>query len=418
MRAVLHDAEGPRKNRLAPFALLPLAMLVLAVSPSTLVGATSMMLVLMLPGVIPRFAPKEVEVVPGGGALHVRSAGLRNQTISAKDVTGASTARLPDGVALTLARKNRQTPTTLVFASDAEMDRAREALGIGHGGFGDISWPLVPGGAETWATTSRAIAALLTFCSLLLGLGGLAGNDTPWPVLGWMLFSWTFFPALLGIVGAAFRQADQWVRIGPTGVTLAGLQRQHVPYSAVQGVGLKPSTFELGAGGYALRTRHRVGSFAGAGVDAQELRIMGAQLAACVARAGGQGPEKQETRTRVDTLRRGSEGARDWLARIDVAANMMTQTGYRGGTIEKEDLWILLRDPDASEDLRAAAGRMLVRVDGEADVRTRVGDIVAAVREEEIQQRLRVAIFPELDPSGVELEQLEEEAKKKRAAVR
>ena len=145
---------------------------------------------------------------------------------------------------------------------------------------------------------------------------------------------------------------------------------------------------------------------------------MGAQLAACVARAGGQGPEKQETRTRVDTLRRGSEGARDWLARIDVAANMMTQTGYRGGTIEKEDLWILLRDPDASEDLRAAAGRMLVRVDGEADVRTRVGDIVAAVREEEIQQRLRVAIFPELDPSGVELEQLEEEAKKKRAAVR
>jgi len=417
MRAVLHDAEGPRRNRLAPLAIFPFALLVAFASPSTLVGMSAVLLALMLPGVLLRMGPREVEIVPGGGALHVRAAGLRNQTVHAKDVTGASTARLESGFALTLARRDRAAPTTLVFSTEEDLTRAREALGIGHGGLGDVAWPLVPSGAHTWARTSRAVAALLSLFALVLGVAGIFGQYEL-PPFGWFLLVWSFVPAILGMLGMAFRDASQWIRLGERGVTLSGRQRQQIPYSAVQGLRLRAGLFELGAGGYTLRTEHRVGAFAGPGVDATELGILGAHLAACVARANGQGPEKEETRTRVDTLRRGSEGARDWLARVDLAANMMTQTGYRGGTIEKEDLWILLRDPDAAEDLRAAAGRMLVRVEAAEEVRTRVGDILAAVREEDAQRRLRVAIFPELDPSGAELEQLEEEARKKRMVTR
>lgn len=418
MRAVLHDAEGPGFIRLLPLALLPVAFGVAALAPSTLIAHAAVFTVLMAPGIMPRFRPRSVEVRLGGGRIDVRGAGLRNQSISSREIVGASTARVDGGVALTLARRGRTSPTTLVFATEGEADRAREALAVGHGGFGEVGWPLVPSGNDRWGRTSRGIAMILGIAALVLGLVGAFSGREPMGVFGWLALVAAYLPAFVGVVGLAFRGVGQVLRLGEKGVVLAGHVRQNIPYGVVQGAIRRGDVFELGAGGYGIKAPCRVGTFAGPGVDDTELGVLHAQLEASVARAHGSGPRKEETHTRVDTLRRGHDSARDWLARVDLAASAMTQTGYRGGTIEKDDLWLLLRDPDASEDLRAAAGRVLVRVDTAGDARARVDDIVAAVREEGTQRRLRVAIFPELDPSGSELEQLEEDVRKRRLVAR
>ncbi|MFO0644539.1 MAG: hypothetical protein U0183_35295 [Polyangiaceae bacterium] len=414
MRAVLHDSEGPAKNRFVPLVLLPVGVLMAVLGAPALLTGAILTLGLCLPGVLFRFPAREVEVVPAGGSLHVRGAGLRNQTIAAADLTGASTARVAEGIALTLARKSRKSPTTLVFASEEELERAREALGVGHGGFGTITWPLWPGAAETWAPTARAVAALMTMAAFAFGVGSLfAAEGTAYVVLGWMMLVFAWMPASFGILGALARHTNHALTLEPDGVALRGFAPSRVPFEAISGIASKNGIFELGVGQHAIRASHRVGGLAGASVDDESLRILGAQLAACVGRAKGLGPEKKEARTRVDTLRRGHERARDWLARIDVAASALGASGYRGSTIERDDLWLLLRDPDAPEDLRAAAGRMLVKAETAPEVRVRVGDIVSAVRETETQKRLRVAIFPELDPTGEELEELEEVARRR-----
>lgn len=416
MRAVLHDCEGPLRNRIAPLFFLPIPFVLAALGSSHLLSFATFTFFATLPGVLLRFAPRPVEVELGGGALRLKQAGLLSQTITTKEVTGASTARVENGIALTLARRDRKAPTTLVFASEADLDRAREALAVGHRGFGEVRWPLLPGAADTWAPLARAMGAFGALFAAALGvLAAFAQDGSGIAVLGWMLLMISWIPAFIGLVGATSRAPMQTIELGPRGVDLAGYHRSQVPYALVQGIATRAGIFELGVQGQALCAAHGVGTFAGPGVDGNEMTILGAQLAACVGRAAGHGPEKQGARTRVDTLRRGHEKARDWLARIDVAANMLTQTGYRGGTIEKEDLWLILRDPEESEDLRAAAGRMLVRVETDPESRVRIGDIVSAVREAPAQRRLRVAIFPELDPNGEELEELEEAALRKRA---
>ncbi len=415
MRAVLHDCEGPLRNRIAPLFFLPIPFVLAALGVSHLLSFGLFTLFATLPGVLLRFAPRSVEVELGGGTLRLKSGGLLSQTLSTKDVIGASTARVSEGIALTLARRDRKTPTTLVFENEADLDHAREALAVGHGGFGQVRWPLAPAAADTWAPAARALGAAGALIAAALAVAAGLSQESAYAVFGWMVLVFAWIPAFMGLVGAASRYPSQSVELGPRGVDLVGFQRTQVPYAMVQGIASSQGIFELGVQGHGLRAAHRLGAFAGAGVDPNEMRILGAQLAACVGRASGKGPEKQETRTRVDTLRRGHESARDWLARIDVAANMLTQSGYRGGTIEKEDLWLLLRDPEASEDLRAAAGRMLVRTETDPEARVRIGDIVSAVREEPAQRRLRVAIFPELDPNGHELEELEERSLRKQA---
>lgn len=356
MRAILHDCEGPFALRAAPLALWALPFAAVALEAG---GATTYSLVLLaacLPGVFPRLAPRDVEVRLGGGELRLVG-GARTQRVRARDVVGASTARVSHGIALTLARRDRQTPTTLVFANDEELERAREALGIGHGGLGAVTWPLVPGAAHTSAPTARAIAAALSLAALVAAFAG-SGE-----LAGVALFFATF-PAFLGVVWAALRDSSQTIELGPRGVTLRGYQQSQVPYSAISGVARTGSMFELGVHGGTLRARHRVGALAGAGIDDAELEILSAQLAACVGRAGGLGPQKPEATTRIDTLRRGHESARDWLARVDMAASLLAQPGYRGGTIRERGP---LAHAARSRGLRGPPRRRRARPDARRD---------------------------------------------------
>lgn len=415
MRVTLHDCEGPFRIRVVPLLFLPLALSLGWLTGSGLLGFCLFTLFATACGVMPRLQPRGVELRLGGGELRIRNAGVRTQTLRSKDILGACTARVDGGIALTLARRDRKTPTTLVFENEADLERAREALAVGHGGFGEVGWPLAPAASDTWAPTFRATAALMSLTASILAVLGLVYDQDALSVFGGIFVTFATFPAFVGMMGALSRAATQRIELGPRGVSLRGYQHSLVPYSAISGVEIRNGVFELGVQGGALRAGHKVGALAGAGVDPAEMKVLAGQLASCVGRARGLGPQKPEVVTRVDTLKRGQETARDWLARVDMAANLLTQSGYRGGTIEKDDLWLTLRDPEAAEDLRMAAGRMLVRVEADPEVRTRVADIVSAVREDTQRERLRVAIFPEIDPEGEELEALERRDDKRKA---
>ncbi len=408
MRAVLHDPEGPFWLRVVPLAGLVLPAILFGLGFHLYAWGLGFVL-LCLTGVVPRLRPRPVDVELGVGKIELKNAGALSQTLSAKAVTGASTARTAEGVALSLQRRGRQVPTTLVFQTEDEVARVREALGIGHAGFGEMSWPLMPGAATTLAPAMRLIGAIFTALSMMLYfVGTLGDNGTLGSVLATLCLILAIPAGFLGFFTALDRGSSQHVALGPQGVRLQGFQRSHVPYQAVEGARVKDGLFELGVSGdRSLKARYRTTAFAGPALGREDEALLFAQLRAAVERAGGAGPRKREALTRIDTLRRGDEPVRDWLARIDVTASMLAQTGYRGGAIEKEDLWLTLADPDAEAYLRAAAGRVLLRVEQEPQARVRVETIVAAVRDEGMQKRMRVAIFPELDVAGSELESLE-----------
>ena len=76
--------------------------------------------------------------------------------------------------------------------------------------------------------------------------------------------------------------------------------------------------------------------------------------------------------------------------------------GQRGNTLDAEDLWAILEDPEAEPELRAAAARVL-RHSTHADARVRIENAVAAVRDDATNKRLRIAVRDDLDGASQEL---------------
>ena len=99
----------------------------------------------------------------------------------------------------------------------------------------------------------------------------------------------------------------------------------------------------------------------GAGLGPDDRDALMKQIMSASARARGLGDSKKDVTGRVDALRRNGESPRDWLARLDMAGRMLeaSTAGYRGHTLDTEDLWAILEDPEAEADLRAAAARVL-----------------------------------------------------------
>jgi hypothetical protein len=87
--------------------------------------------------------------------------------------------------------------------------------------------------------------------------------------------------------------------------------------------------------------------------------------------------------------------------------------GYRGNTLDTQDLWAILEDPEAETELRAAAARILRHA---PNTRVRIDAAVAAVRDETDGRRLRVAIADDLDTASQELAFLDATDPARRAA--
>ena len=150
------------------------------------------------------------------------------------------------------------------------------------------------------------------------------------------------------------------------------------------------------------------GNLLGAGLGPDDRDGLIKQIMSAAARARGLGASKTDVTGRVDVLRRNGEGPRDWLARLDMAGRMLeaTSAGYRGHTLDHDDLWNVLEDPEAEADLRAAAARVL-RHSSKPDTRQRIDAAVAAVRDESVNRRLRVAIHDDVDAASQELAMLD-----------
>lgn len=415
MQATFSDPQGPRWIRVllqAPAALLlalgifggfsgvhTWVLLALSVITSSTLALISLR----------QKAPIPARLELGPGRVKVHGTRLRSPVIHAREVTGASTARTKDGFALSLARAWRDAPTTIVVPTEADVDRLRLALGIGHGGHGALAWWTTATANQNSARNGRLVSIVATVLVLAAFAFGAEGD-----ILAKILASMFAFFAiptglLLSAIGAQ-RATYPNVEMLPAGIRLLGVRGPFLlPYAYYDGFVHEGDhlVFKVPEPWRTVEVPVKP-SRGGSGMSAADLAILRAQLDAAALRARGYGRSKEEVAGRVETLRRGREATRDWLARLDVIGQTLaTGPGYRGQSLDAEDLWMVLEDPDAEADLRTAAARVLRHVE-DAKARVRIHAAAAAIRDENVHERVRVAALEPLDEAATSLDEIEE----------
>ncbi|MFO0742609.1 MAG: hypothetical protein U0270_42440 [Labilithrix sp.] len=410
MQVGFTDPQGPKRWRMLPY-LAALFVFSLGAFVPFIEAPFSTALVLLaftLFNVVGLFQPRQqtarnAELVLGPGFVEVKQAGSRNQKIRAKDITGGTSARTKQGTfAFTVQLKNRDQPVTIELRNEEELIRLRHALGVGHGGFGTVAWTSQVDSNARTAATGRVMGSIgfgvMTLLQLLMSdhqaANGLCGFIGMFAGIG----------MLLGLVGLFSRASDPTVVMAWDGLKLKSVRGWFaLPYGMLANledhkrglifhlppphppVGVEKSPAVIG------------------GLSLQDRQTLIAQITSAAQRARGLGPQKDDVRGRVDQLRRNGESPRDWLTRLDMAGQMLAAgSGYRGNTLDAEDLWAILEDPEAEPELRAAAARVL-RHSTVPEARVRIEAAVAAVRDEATNKRLRIAVRDDLDGASQEL---------------
>lgn len=414
MRAAFLDAQGPRIWRFVPY-VFPLALLlasfILPVQAATAALVAGVALGgVNLAGLVPirQRRKRTVEVVCGPGYVDVTRAGTRTQRIHARSIRGASTARTRDGVLLALAHHKRDEPIVLEVADDVEADRVRHALGIGHGGFGTIGWRGSLGGATKAAIVGRIMSTVIAGIVVALGVG-VSPEAALVAAMGFGQFALLGF--VLSAIGWFSPAPEPTIIMAPEGLRLHTTRGWFMlPYAQVQAIEHQRGhlIFKVPPPWFQVAVPVSGGIF-GAGLSADDRDALLAQVRTAAERARGLGPHKNDPTGRLDVLRRHGENAREWLVRLDMAGQMLAAgSGYRGNTLEPEDLWAILEDPEAEAELRAAAARIL-RHSSLPESRVRIDAAVAAVRDDRVNRKLRIAIADDLDAATRELATLEAE---------
>lgn len=345
------------------------------------------------------FRRARLDVKPG--RVEVRR--LVPLVIRAEDVTGATTASMHDGrIRLVLALRGRtHDPVVLDLASEAEVLEVRRALGLGHHGTGTIPFTV------SWSPLALLASALhllglLSMCLLLAAL--LDSTREAALVFG-----------LIGAIPSAFiglplhfsgLQADRvWLQQGGLELQLSGHMRG-VAWGHLTSVEQDGRVLELD---FANGERVRVGAFAPISASKAVLESLAAALADASRRARGLAAPKEEGPELVRVLARGPEerhGA--WLARVDAAGRSVGAGpgGYRGAALSARDLFAVLEDPDAEDELRVAAGRALRVSTEDATTRARIDAAVAAsARDRAFIEQIRIALdTPDAERAGSALE--------------
>jgi hypothetical protein len=408
VRAGFSDPQGRKLWRVLPYALTSFALLFaifgpLHGRPAEVLGFGSYA-VLHLLGAL-RFRqrkPRNAELECGPGYVAVKNVGSRSQRIAAKDIIGATTARTPSGYLLTLQHKRRTTPITLELANEAEVEKVRHALGIGHGGFGELSWRTEGDSTTRSAFIGNVVGAL---SGLILAAQIAAGEGGGWSVLFGMA---GFVATIMALVGMLSPASQPSIVMTAHGIRLRTTRGWFaLPYEALRDITENPTqlVFSVPAPYNSVvveKSRPITG-----GLSEADRNVVTAQLMAAAQRARGMGPQKNDVTGRVDVLRRNGESPRDWLVRLDMAGQMLAAgSGYRGNTLDKEDLWAILEDPEAEPELRAAAARVLRHA---PETKVRIDAAVAAVRDETTTRRLRIAVSDDLDGATEDLAVLDAE---------
>lgn len=408
MRATISDPQGPKAWRVAWYAV-PLLALLFAIYgpihgvPATVLGLSAVALFNAI-GVVTWRRPRPAELACGPGYVDATKAGLKSQRIRAADITGATTARTSTGLALTLQHRRRAQPITLEVSSEAEVEKIRHALGIGHSGFGVVAWQTQVDSTHRSAVIGRLLAAIWALSTVT---AIVAGSSTLGMLVGVLLGMFGVVGAIIGIAGLLSPMGQASVVMAPDGLRLRTPQGWFaVPYDAVRHVDDGDVLAFTVPDPYRLVVVQRSSPLLG-GLSDDDRRVLVAQIDAAAQRARGLGPQKDDATGRVDVLRRSGESTRDWLVRLDMAGQTLgAGPGYRGNTLDVDDLWTVLEDPEAEPELRAAAARVLRHSSAE-EARVRIDAAVAAVRDESTNRRLRIAIRDDLDSASRELAYLD-----------
>ncbi len=413
MRVAFSDPEGKRLWRMIPYGG-PLALFLFACA-GPLEGAESALTAVLavalfhLVGVMPirQVSARAAELTLKPGVIEVSGAGTRSQRIEARSIVGGTTARTKSGVLFTLSHANRDQPLTIEVATDADADAVRQALGIGHGGFGQVSWRTMPSSSAKAGFWGR----LLTFAMGVVIAGtGFFGSHTAAAIVGVLLGQFALITMVLSLVGYVGRDAPPNIVMAAEGLRLnTKLGWFSVPYDHVLGIETIETTLRFKVPPpYGYVDVETSASLIGTGLGSDERKALVTQIISAADRARGLGTSKNDVTGRVDVLRRNGEAPRVWLARLDMAGQMLESetSGYRGSTIDSEDLWTVLEDPEADADLRAAAARVL-RHSQKPATRTRIDAAVAAVRNLSTHRRLRIAIRDDIENASEELAMLD-----------
>jgi hypothetical protein len=408
MQVGFTDPHGPKRWRLLPYlgALAVFALGAFVSLPGSL-SAAFVLLGFALFNAVGLFqlrqrTPRNAELVLGPGFIEIKHAGTRNQKIRAKDITGGTSARTKNGFVFTMQLKNRDQPVTLELKTEDELVRLRHALGVGHGGFGTVAWTTQVDSNARTAATGRTMG-FLGFGLMSFLMMAMDDKDA---ATGLSAFIGMFagIGMLLGLVGLFSRTSDPTVVMAWDGLKLKSVRGWFaLPYGMLAQLEdhkrglvfhLPPPHPPVGV----EKSSPIIG-----GLSEADRQTLIAQVTSAAQRARGLGPQKDDVRGRVDQLRRNGESPRDWLTRLDMAGQMLASgSGYRGNTLDAEDLWAILEDPEAEPELRAAAARVL-RHSTHADTRVRIEAAVAAVRDETTNKRLRIAVRDDLDGASQEL---------------
>ena len=417
MRVAFSDPQGSRAWRVLPYAG-PVALFVLALlggivgpvsAATTAFTATLAVTLFHLVGILPlrQGRTRTGDLETGPGYVELKNVGGRSQRIDARSIIGGTTARTSKGILFTLAHAKRDQPITIEVTSEADAERIRHALGIGHGGFGSVGWRTVPSASAKTGFWGR----LLTFFigSVICALGFFVSHETG-GIAALALGQFAFLTMILSLVGYFGRQGAPSVVMAAEGLRLQTKQGWFtVPYDHVLAVETSPDGLRFRVPPpYHTVYVETAGNLVGAGLGPDDRDALIKQIMSASARARGLGTSKNDVTGRVDVLRRNGETPRDWLARLDMAGRMLeaSTAGYRGHTLDTEDLWAVLEDPEAEADLRAAAARVL-RHSPKPETRTRIDAAVAAVRDDSTNRRLRIAIRDDVDNASQELAMLD-----------
>jgi hypothetical protein len=412
--ATILDPQGPKVWRAVPYTLTVLALAFalfgpLDEAPSALLGLGAFALLHLL-GVVSlrQHVPRSAAIVTGPGYVKVEGARSRNQRISAMDVVGATTARMPSGIALTIHHRFRDQPLTLTVATEAEVDAIRHCLGVGHRGFGVVGWRTESDAHHATAIVTRVACAIFTV--LAAGVYLLAEESAVSLVL--LALGVLGLPAVIAMIVALASLAAAPAE--PTIImTARGLQLKVargwllVPYASIVDVSVHREAVAIVCAepGSTLFVRRRPRVFGNA--SDEELAILAAQIRAASHRARGLGRPKDDVAAHLDVLRRSGESLRDWLVRLDLTGQMLSAGhGYRGSPLDTGELWTVLEDPDADAALRTAALRVLRHLPT-PEARGRIEGTLAAVRDESTSERLRIAACADVDTACEELLLLE-----------
>jgi hypothetical protein len=343
-----------------------------------------------------RFQARDAAIRVLPGSIEITDAGLLDQPVRASDVVAASTARTPQGVALAIVRRgSTDRPLLLDFASEADLDKVRRPLGLGHFGFGEIAWPTRVRSATLQGSTLLAVS--------WLAIAACAAVDME--MVGLML-ALVVVPITVVVLLVACLDPPHGPRVA---LTAAGIRFTELPawipairYAEVHGA-------SVGDKGVLLTTNTGAVMVPMGKSLPEERKHLAAQILSAAARARGEGAPPPALPNPLARLAPRNESERAWLERVDMTAASVVHgaagQAYRGSDLDPKDLWSALENPDAPARVRAAAARVLARV-APVEARTRVAEVLASDRDPEARAYIQGVLEEDVDLAAHELEML------------